>query len=223
MSARSVLLTGGSRGIGAAIAERLAADGWQVIAPSRAELDLASADSLAAYLASGAASGVDGLVLNAGINELAEFGQITDEAFERMLQVNLESNFTLLRAIAPRMAQRGFGRIVGVTSLYAGRARGARGAYSVTKAGLEALLRSVTVEYAGRGVLANAVAPGFVDTELTRKNNSAEVIAALLERVPVGRLASVAEVADAVAFLMSERNTYITGQVLAVDGGWQVT
>lgn len=221
MSARSVLLTGGSRGIGAAIAERLGADGWAVIAPTRAELDLASADSVAAFLAD--APAVDGLVLNAGINELAEFGDITDEAFERMLQVNLESNFMLLRAIAPQMAERGFGRIVGVTSLYAGRARGARAAYSVTKAGLEALLRSVTMEYAGRGVLANGVAPGFVDTELTRKNNSPEVIAALLERVPVGRLASVTEVADAVAFLMSERNTYITGLVLAVDGGWQVS
>lgn len=223
MSARTVLLTGGSRGIGSAIAERLAADGWSVLAPARAELDLGSANSVAAFLAGGGADGVDGLVLNAGINEPMAFAEVDDDAFDRMLTVNLESSMRILRAVAPAMAERGFGRIVGVSSLYASRARDARAVYSVTKAGLEALLRSVTVEYAGRGVLANAVAPGFVDTELTRKNNSAEVIAGLLERVPVGRLARVQEVADAVAFLMSERNTYITGQVLAVDGGWQVT
>lgn len=221
MSARTVLVTGASRGIGAAIASRLAAGGWSVLTPARAELDLADASSIDAFL--GAGVHVDGLVLNAGINEPSEFGDVSDEVWRRILDTNLESSFRLLRGVVPAMAERGFGRVVAVSSLYSGRAREGRAVYSATKAGLDALIRSVTVEYAGSGVLANAVAPGFVDTDLTRSNNTPDVIAGLLARVPVGRLADPAEIAAAVAFLVSPDNTYITGQVLAVDGGWACT
>jgi 3-oxoacyl-[acyl-carrier protein] reductase len=216
------LVTGGSRGIGAAIVARLAREGWTVIAPPRDELDLLDVESIDRFISSVHAP-LDGLVLNAGLNEPSGIQAVSDETLHRLLTVNLTSNFRLIRATVADMAKQGFGRIVGISSLYAHRSRTGRAPYSMTKAALESLLRSVSAEFAQQGVLANAVAPGFVDTELTRHNNSPEVIDQLLQRVPVGRLAAPAEVADAVAFLMSPSNTYITGQVLTIDGGWQNT
>lgn len=221
MRKRIALVTGSSRGIGAAIAEHLASNGWEVLAPGRTELDLADTSAVNNFLASNPL--IEGLVLNAGINEPKEIGDVSDESWRRTLAINLESSFRLLRGLVPSMAARGFGRVVALSSSYSGRARAGRAVYSVSKAGIEALVRSVTVEFARHGVLANAVAPGFVNTDLTRRNNSADTIEILLERVPVGRMAEITEVAGAVTFLMSENNTYITGQTLIVDGGWSCT
>lgn len=219
---RTVLVTGGARGMGAAIVDRLSSDGWHVHAPSRAELDLADSASVQVFLRETPID-FDGLVLNAGINDPQPIIEMSETVLNQILDVNLRSSIQLIQRIAPAMAQRGFGRIVGVSSLYSQRSREGRVAYSISKAGLEALLRSVTVEYAGRGVLANSIAPGFVDTELTRRNNPPDALQSLIARIPVGRLARVDEVAGAVSFLMSPSNTYITGQVLGIDGGWAVT
>ena len=221
MTTPVALVTGGSRGIGAAIAEVLTDASWQVLAPTRSELDLSDSDSIEEFLAD--SPKVFGLVLNAGINEPAEIADIDDATWQRTLDTNTASAFRLIRALAPQMAETGGGRIVAVSSAYAGRARMGRAAYGASKAALEALVRSTAVEFASSGVLANAIAPGFVDTELTRVNNDASAISALLERVPVGRLAKPAEVASAVSFLLSPSNTYITGQTIAVDGGWSCT
>ena len=221
MTTPVALVTGGSRGIGAAIAEVLTDANWQVLAPTRSELDLSDSGSIDEFLVD--SPKVFGLVLNAGINEPAEIADIDDATWQRTLDTNTASAFRLIRALAPQMAETGGGRIVAVSSAYAGRARMGRAAYGASKAALEALVRSAAVEFASSGVLANAIAPGFVDTELTRVNNDASAISALLERVPVGRLAKPAEVASAVSFLLSPSNTYITGQTIAVDGGWSCT
>lgn len=215
------LLTGASGGIGAAISSSLALDGWFVQTPPRRQLDLSSKDSVGLFLSSG--STPDGLVLCAGVNDPEAFDDISDESWNHTMMTNLESSFLLLRALVPSMAHRGFGRVVVISSLFSSRARSGRAAYSVSKSGLESLVRAVSVEFSRFGVLANAVSPGFVDTPLTRKNNSPADISKLLERVPVGRLANPSEIAEAVTFLLSPRNTYITGQVLCVDGGWSCT
>jgi 3-oxoacyl-[acyl-carrier protein] reductase len=222
MTARTALVTGGSRGVGAGVVEALIADGWTVVAPARSDLDLAELDSIAAYVESVAAP-IDGLVLNAGINLPAPLGELSMAAWQEIMGVNATASFALVSALCPGMAERGFGRVVAISSAYATRARAGRAAYGASKAALEGLIRAVAVEYAGSGVVANCVAPGFVDTDLTRRNNTPEMIDALLERVPVGRLATPTELGRAVAFLMSPDNAYITGQTLVVDGGFSCT
>jgi 3-oxoacyl-[acyl-carrier protein] reductase len=162
----------------------------------------------------------DILVNDAGVNPLAAFGEIEDEAFREVMAVNLEAPFRLCRALAPRMAERGYGRIVNVSSVWSLVAKPRRGAYAMSKAGLNAMTRTLAVEFAGSGVVVNAVAPGFIATELTLTNNSAEDLAAVVAGLPAARLGDPREVADLVAFLCSERNSYCTGQVVACDGGY---
>ena len=221
MRAPTALVTGASRGIGAAIADHLRAGGWHVVAPTRSQLDLSSAKSIEAYLAD--SPSVFGLVLNAGINEPRSLDDIDDETWDLIQGTNTTSAFRLIRELAPRMAAGSGGRIVAVSSTYAVRARSGRAAYGASKAALESLMRSTAVEFAARGVLANTIAPGLVDTDLTRANNDPATIASLLERVPIGRLAAPEEIAAFVGFLLSPSNTYITGQTIAVDGGWSCT
>jgi 3-oxoacyl-[acyl-carrier protein] reductase len=208
--------------VGAGVVDALAADGWTVLAPPRADLDLADLDSIPRYLAS-VTTPIDGLVLNAGINSPAPLGELSMAAWQEIVGVNATASFALVSALCPGMAERGFGRVVAISSAYATRARTGRAAYSASKAALEGLIRTVAVEFAASGVIANCVAPGFVDTDLTRQNNTPEMIESLLERVPVGRLVSPAELGRAVAFLMSPDNAYITGQTLVVDGGFSCT
>ena len=117
------------------------------------------------------------------------------------------------------MAARGYGRIVNVSSVWTVIGKARRVPYMVSKTGLNGLTRALAVELAPYGVLVNAVAPGIVATELTRQNNTPEQIAELVEQIPVGRLAEAQELAELIAFLGSERNSYVTGQVLVCDGG----
>ena len=217
---RTVLLTGGARGIGAAIAARLRAGGDEVVAPSRQELDLADPGSIEAFLARSGGLPVDVLVNNAGINVLRSIPEVDAATWQSMLQVNLTSALRLTQAFAPGMAARGCGRILNVASIFAVVTRERRGAYSMTKAALAALTRTAAVEFGPGGVLVNALAPGYVDTELTRRNNPPEAIAAIEASIPLRRLARAEELAEAAAFLVSDANSYLTGQTVVVDGGF---
>jgi 3-oxoacyl-[acyl-carrier protein] reductase len=214
------LVTGGSRGIGAEIVLGLKKAGVEVISPARTELDLSSAVSVESYLRLHGGEGIDILVNDAGVNVLEPLEGITDKNWQTTLQVNLTAPMQLIRGFAGGMKQKKWGRVVNVSSIFSLVTKERRAAYSVSKAALNALTRSAALELAPCGILVNAVCPGFVDTEMTRANNSPEDLKRIASQVPLGRLAKPDEIAKTVVFLCSEENVYLTGQTLVVDGGY---
>lgn len=215
----TALVTGASRGIGAAIAEALGQDGFSVLAPTRAVMDLRSNVSIDTYVQS-VARPINILVNTAGINPISRLSQIADADLQETLQTNLLAPFRLSRALVPSMIESGFGRIVNVSSVWGMVAKGGRITYSMSKAALNGLTRSLAIELAPFGILVNAVAPGYVLTDLTRQNNTEAELIEISHAIPLGRLAQPSEIAAVVAFLCSPRNTYITGQTIVIDGGY---
>jgi 3-oxoacyl-[acyl-carrier protein] reductase len=219
---RTALVTGGSRGIGAAIVEELNQSGVNVIAPARDQLDLAQPESLERYFdhLDRQKTHIDILVNNAGINIITPYAEISQETWAAMMQVNLNAPFRLAQALAPKMQRAGWGRIINIGSMFGVVTRAHRTAYSTTKTALAGMTRTLAVELGRDNVLVNCVAPGYVETELTRQNNSPEQLKQFAATIPLGRLAQPVEIAKFVAFLCSDDNTYITGQVLVIDGGF---
>lgn len=219
MKGRVALITGGSRGIGHAIAARLRSGGVQVLAPDRSEMDLSDSDSIDAYLNT-LTGPIDILINNAGVNRLGESTELADGDFESVLQINLISVLRLIAGVVPIMRGRSYGRIVNLSSIWSMVSKERRVTYSASKAGLNGLTRSLAIELGPHNITVNAVAPGFVDTDLTRQNNTPEQIEQIRSQIPLRRLAEPAEIADCVAFLCSDAASYITGHVLTVDGGY---
>ena len=233
---RRALVTGGTRGIGAAIARTLAAAGAKVVATgSSAEslracaavdnveleaIDLADATATERYADDLAGRGFDVLVNNAGINKLAIAGEIDLADWDRIQAVNVRAPTVLCRALVRGMAERQYGRIVNISSIFGDVSRSQRASYTTSKYAVRGLTRTLALDYANRNVLVNAVAPGFIDTELTRKVLGESGMQAMAERVPMGRLGTVDEISRVVAFLASESNSYLTGQHIVVDGGF---
>ncbi len=219
MKNRTALVTGGSRGIGKAVCEMLRSRGAEVLAPSRQELDLLSPVSIDAYF-NALSRPVHILVNNAGINNIQECLDISDENISDSLQINLLAPLLIAKKLIPGMKKNNYGRIVNISSVWSKVTKPGRLVYSMTKSGLNAVTRSLAVELAESNILVNSVAPGYVNTELTRQNNTSVDIERIREVIPLKRLAEPEEIAEAVAFLVSSKNTYITGQVIIADGGF---
>lgn len=219
MKERTVLITGAARGIGRAMADAFRERGWEVLAPSRAEMDLASPDAIHAYCAR-LDRPVDALVNNAGINTLASFEELQPAQWQEMIRVDLTAPLELAQCLAPSMRQRGWGRILNISSVFGLVTKERRLAYSTLKAGLLGMTRALALELAPHHVLVNALSPGYVETALTRANNSPADLEAIVRTIPVGRLAQPDDIAHVACFLCSEENRYLTGQNIVVDGGF---
>ena len=242
LEGKVALVTGGSRGIGAAIVRLLAERGAAVAinfagsaetAQSLAEELVASggrAVALQADVSSAEAcqtlvdrtleslGGLDILVNNAGITRDGLLVRMSDEDWQSVIDTNLSGVFYMTRAAAKVMMKQRSGSIVNVTSVVGLVGNAAQANYSAAKAGVVGLTKSVAKELASRSVRANAVAPGFIETDMTAKLSD-KVCEAARAGIAMGRFGTTADVAQAVAFLASDEASYITGQVLAVDGG----
>lgn len=226
------VVTGATRGIGRAVAERLLADGARVLGtgtrpdgtpPAGAEyraVDFADDAGTAAFSRELAALGPDILVNNAGINQNATFAEIAPEDFARIQKVNVQAPFLLARAVVPSMKAKRWGRIVTISSIWGKISRAGRGSYSTSKFAVDGMTAALAAEVAEHGILANCVAPGFIDTELTRRVLGEEGMREVARQVPARRLGKPAEIAALIAWLAGPENTYVSGQNIAIDGGF---
>lgn len=216
---RKALITGTSRGIGKATKKLFEQNGIKVFAPTRKEMDLSCNESIRKYV-SILNEDIDILVNNAGINDLASIEEITDEKIEEMIQVNLTSQLQLIKLLSPAMKKNKYGRIVNISSIWCDFSKEKRILYSIAKAGIKGLTVASAVELSKYNVLVNAIAPGFVNTEMTSQNNTPEQIKVLTDALPIKRLAEPKEIAEVIYFLASDKNTFTTGQTIFVDGGF---
>ncbi|WP_125100767.1 SDR family NAD(P)-dependent oxidoreductase [Leucobacter chromiireducens] len=242
LTGRTALVTGGSSGIGRAIATALAGAGARVLVAARTEAAIAATIAeigaaggaatgivadlgtrAGAHALADAAGSVDILVNSAGINLRPPFAELDEDTWDATMAVNLEAPFVLGQRLAPGMAERGYGRIIHISSQQAHRPFAASGAYGVSKAALEALARSQAEAWSPRGVTANVLIPGFVQTPLNaRLSADPGTVAALAARTLIGRNGRADDFAGAAVFLAGPGSAYITGQSLAVDGGFSV-
>ena len=241
LSGRTALVTGGSSGIGRAIAGALAGAGAHVVLAARGRdaldetagaftergwaasaecVDVADRASLVSLLARlrEASRHVDVLVNAAGINLRMPFEEIGDDDWDATIAANLAGPFLLTRALAPAMAARGWGRIVNIASQQAVRAFGNSGAYGASKGGLVSLTYALARHYGPHGIRANTIAPGFIDTPMQRAGFS-PAAQAFIDGTPLARQADPSEVATVAVFLASAHASFMTGAIVNVSGG----
>jgi NAD(P)-dependent dehydrogenase (short-subunit alcohol dehydrogenase family) len=239
------LVTGAARGIGLAAARRFLAEGWRVVlldiegellaqtyktlaAPDTTlaiHCDVSDADAVVGAFKQAVQhfGRLDALVNNAGIAIFKPLLETTQADWDRVLAVNLTGPFLCTQAAAPLMRENGGGAIVNITSISALRASTLRTAYGTSKAGLAHLTKQFAVELATLGIRVNAVAPGPVDTAMAKAVHTPAIRADYHDTIPLNRYGLEEELAEAIFFLCSERASYITGQMLCVDGGFEAT
>jgi acetoacetyl-CoA reductase len=234
---RVAFVTGGTRGIGRAIVERLRSDGLLVAAGYSGNEEAAHAcvrelgvmavkgnvgvyeDCVRAVKHVEAELGpIEVLVNNAGITRDAVFHKMTREQWGEVIRVNFDSLFNMTRQVIEGMRERGWGRIVNISSINGQKGQIGQANYSAAKAGVIGFTKALALENAKKGVTVNAVAPGYIDTEMVH-GVPAEVMKSIIGQIPLGRLGRGEEIAEAVSFLASEKSGFVTGATLTLNGG----
>lgn len=237
---KKVLITGGSRGIGAACVKKFASEGYSVAFVYRdrhndaekisnetgayaicADLSLSSECVRAVKEATEVLGGIDILINNAGISQFCLFGDITDADWEKMLSVNLSSAFYCSREASKQMINKKDGRIINISSMWGIVGASCEVHYSAAKAGLIGMTKALAKELGPSGVTVNCVAPGVIETEMNA-HLSKDDLDELCDETPLGRLGQPEEVAELCLFLASEKASFITGQIISADGGFAV-
>ena len=229
---KTALVTGASRGIGREVALAFRAEGAHVVGTRTSAVpkddacdewivaDFTDESQIASCAERLRAIGPDIVVNNAGINKISPFVEIDPADFQAIQRVNVYAPFRLCQAAIPAMKTKAWGRIVNVSSIWGKLSKSVRASYSASKFALDGLTAALAAEYAADGILANSVAPGFIDTELTRRVLGDAGIQAVLTGVPAARLGTVDEIARLILWLASAENSYVSGQNIAVDGGF---
>ncbi len=219
MESKIALITGASRGIGKSIKEVLTKDGIEIISPNRNELDLSSSESIDKFLSQTSAD-IDIIINNAGILKVGEHNEFSSDDFHEILQVNVVAPFKIISGFVEKMKIHSFGRIVNISSVWGQKSKKGRTLYSSSKAALDALTRSLAIEFASYNILINSVAPGYIETDMLKQCNTEEELSIIRDTIPMKRFGKKIEIAELVRFLSSEDNSYITGQVFTIDGGY---
>jgi 3-oxoacyl-[acyl-carrier protein] reductase len=218
---KSVLMTGATGAIGEAISAVFQKNGYEVIAPTRAELNLTDEQSIQQYLST-LKTDVDVFVHCAGINDPKQLHDLTEADIQKTFQINTMSFYTICKFLSTGFKKKNAGHILGVSSIYGEYSRRGRLAYAASKHALNGMVKSLAIEMGEYNVKVNGIAPGFIDTKMTRKNNSEEVIAGFKRKIPLARLGQPNDIAEIVYFLCSPQNAYINGQCIIADGGYSV-
>lgn len=215
---KTVFLTGASRGIGQAIADQLK-NRFKLISPARGELDLSNDTSIENFIEKNKDLKIDIIINNAGVNFPQWVEEITDKNIRETFQVNLIAPIKLVQGFVHNMKRNKWGRIVNISSAFGVVARGKQLLYVSTKHGINGATKALALELAPYNILVNSICPGFTKTDLVLRNPP-EKIKAIEQDIPLGRLAYPSEIANLVEFLISDKNTYITGSYIVIDGGF---
>jgi len=239
-SKRTVLITGGTRGIGSAIAALFESAGASLILTGThpktiadlnekfvdgkrryLTLDFNNKESITNFLDTiKDTEKIDVLINNAGINILNDFVETEDNDFNKLVEINLKGPYTLSKVIAREMVTNKYGRIINICSIWSKITRPKRSLYTMTKNGLHGLTQTMAIELAKYNIMVNSLSPGFTLTDLTRETNTKEELESIANMIPAGRMAEPSEIAKVALFLASEQNSYLTGQNIVVDGGF---
>lgn len=217
---RTLLITGGNGEIGRAIIHKFK-ENYRLLCPTRSEMDLQNMNSVDVYLAK-LKTDIDIFIHCAGFNEPKSVSTILMEDLKKTLNINAISFYKIVNYLIKYAILKKNGYILAVSSIYGFLSRKNRFSYSSAKHCLNGMVRTLAIELGEQNIKVNALSPGFVDTKMTRANNSQEKIKSFMEKIPLGRLANSEDIAEVAYFMCSRENRYITGQQIIVDGGYTI-